>query len=347
MTICKNILFVFIINIFILTKSLNISYSEVGSSTFQTVDIENVIKIDSFILNPKTNTIKIQIYSNNDKQIKKVEDLPNLRTIFIEDVRQRAIPEFKFLPVLTDIYMQSNELVYVKKDNFGQTNAVYLFLRFNNIFYIEDGSFGPKTKHVYLQCNQLDQFNPNWFQNPAILNVLDLDQNNIQTIQNSAFRGFKKLEYIYLTGNGIKKIGDHPFPTSTFISELWLGSNELMSLPETLFDNPVLLERLDISYNKLNYLSSNFLDKVKIMESLSIDGNPWHCSCYYFHLIPWGGSKISFKESKKGEARCISEDGPLNKKCKPKAIDEHLVKIFMKEISLPRSKSYICDNKII
>lgn len=327
----------------------NVSISEFGKGTvYRTVNIGNIVNLNNNVLSPKTNSIKQVIYSSKNRQISVVENLPELRSIYIERVEQQIIPEFKNVPKLSDVYMQSNDFVFIKKENFGYTNAVYIFLRFNSVYQIEDGSFGPKVKHVYLQCNNIRHVSPEWFQNPAVVNVLDLDENDIEYLQEGTFKDFKKLEYLYLVANGLKRIGDNAFSGTNFISELWLGSNEITELPATIFGSEnVVMERLDISYNKLTFLTKDFLKQVNVTVSISLDDNPWQCSCYYYHILDWAGSRISSEKARSGEPRCVGEYGPISRKCKY-WVDKSIIDIYRKEVSPPLiNRDIICTRMIV
>lgn len=330
----------------VLSTCTRIEYSETGSRGFKSINITSTVLSDRTI-SVYTSAIRTVNYYDGDNELSVVTDLPQLRNIYIERVKQRFLPVFINVPNLDTISVERNELVLVTRDRFSALRIVYVFLRFNKLLQIEDGSFGTSVKHVYLACNFLTNIRKEWFQNPNIVNVIDLDDNNIQSIEEDTFKNFRKLEYFYILHNNLKTIGDGAFSGSGFISELSIGFNDLKELRPEIFNRNVTVERLDISYNKLTFLHKELMKKIRLVDSPTIDGNPWQCSCYYHHIRRWLPWKY-YEEHKDrpGEPRCVSVLGDFSRRCRT-YVSEELIATFLRESSPPpNKKGEFCVNKI-
>lgn len=308
-----------------------------GHSTSRVISTESII-LDNSVLPPSTLSLKKVRYLPHDEEISRIHNLQNLRFVKIEGVNQQFLPEFKQLPKLESIYFEHNDIIYVSRGHISTVPVVYVFLRFNNLLQIEDKSFGPNLKHVYLSCNQLTKFSPDWFQNPSRLEVLDLDANRIRAIGEFALKNFVKLDYLYLMHNGLYTIGDGAFPNRVSFSELWLAYNNLKTFSSDAFSpSNITIDHLDIAFNKLTYLSKKFMEKVHMKNTPHIDGNPWQCSCYYDQIIkwiPWDSYGELIDRDRPYEPRCVVNRGALANACVYKS-DDASIDFFLRSSSAP------------
>lgn len=296
-----------------ITSATIVQYTDKHGSTVQQKEIKTRV-LTGQILDPSTTIIKSVIYDKNSEELTEVANFPLLKNLILDNSKHRFVPELKNIPVLQNIFLEKNHIIYIPFGRLTFVPAVYVFLRFNNIQKIEHDSFGESVKHIYLSCNMLSYFEPEWFTNPSKLEVLDLDANKITNIQENAFIKFTKLQYVYLLHNGLVSIESGAFSARNFFSEMWLGYNNLEKISSDIFRNEIItIEILDISYNNLTYLEKDFMEKVTGLHSINIDQNPWQCICYDNIIRPWlnrvsnrvDNNKIKCVQNRL--ARCIEE----------------------------------------
>lgn len=332
----------------IFVSGIRIEYRDARSNGKKYLNITSKI-IDPQIIDPLTIGIYKVIYGENRDEIIQVSDLQLLQNFHLRNAKQQFIPQFKNLPKLNYLSLEHNEIIFVSKDRFSTMPLVYIDLKFNNILRIEDGSFGVNVKHVYLSCNMLNKIEPTWFLNPAKLEVLDLDANNIQYIENDTLKNFVKLDYIYLMHNGLHTIGDGAFAHKNFISEMWLAFNHLTRLPNTVFrPGQITMEILDLSYNKLSYLPFTLMQRLNVSKAPHIDGNPWKCPCYYDYIlkwINWDSYGVLTDPDRPNEPRCVVSKGFFKRHC-TSAVDHEAITYFLRNSSPPpEDRSKYCRSK--
>lgn len=334
---------------FLLCGCTKIEYHDASSSNNKYLDISSKVVSGQNV--PGTTVGISRVWYRDREEIRWVKDLPMLRYVKIESAGQEFVPKFRNVPKLESVFLEKNEITYVSDEHFGSTTLVYAFLRFNIIRAISEGTFGERVKHVYLSCNNLTRFDSEWFQNPARLEVLDLDANNIRHIEEGALEKFIKLDYIYLMHNGLLTIGDRAFSHRNFISEMWLAFNHLTAFPETIFkDTNVTIELLDISFNKLTYLPRKLMENLKVLSTPHIDGNPWQCPCYYPEIITWINWETYGKlidRDRPREPRCVVSKGRFRNTCVDQ-IDIEAIRFFLTNSSPPpEDRASYCHQKMV
>lgn len=337
-------LVIFLFINFFYVSATSIEFFILRTSSVNTINL-NGGEISDRYLSLFTNNINKITYSGTDEQINIVANLPELRVFNLEGQKQLFVPTFQNLPKIESLSLDRNELFSVQRDSFRTIPVVYLHLQKNSISQIQDGSFGTNLKHIYLACNMLQSIESVWFQNPAKIEVLDFDANNITFIRPYALQSFTALSYLYLLHNNLKTISIGVMPNRNFFSELWLGYNSLTELNPSIFaEGNITVEWLDISFNKLSFLTPEFMERIHPVDTPLIDGNPWQCPCYYYQIIrwmPWASYGIIPKD-RPGEPRCVADSGAFATTCVP-VVNLELIDYFMKHTTPgPENKEIYC-----
>ena len=85
--------------------------------------------------------------------------------------------------------------------------------------------------------------------------VIDLSENSIDTVDLNTFKGYIKLEKLYLEENKIKQLGygllNH---LGESLKEIWLQSNSIVSIDRNVFVGLKKLEKVCLSDNPISQL---------------------------------------------------------------------------------------------
>ena len=90
--------------------------------------------------------------------------------------------------------------------------------------------------------------------------LIDLSDENIDNIDIDTFKGYNKLEKLYLEGNKLKQINNGLFNNLTSLRELWLESNNIVAISKDIFVDLNNLEKVCFSNNPISIL---FPSKIK------------------------------------------------------------------------------------
>lgn len=102
---------------------------------------------------------------------------------------------------------------------------------------------------------------------------LNLDNNDIASLPNSAMRGFELITIISAKNNSIKSISVHNLPVK--LKELDLSGNQLESLT-----TPVIQQ----------------LSSMKMLKRLVLGGNSWTCDDQFFDFIRFNKEKVDYEQ---------------------------------------------------
>ncbi len=113
-----------------------------------------------------------------------------------------------------------------------------LNLRYNKIQTIEINALSglKNLTYLFLQYNQIERIHNGTFNNQGILSELVLSVNKLTSVTVGMIKGLKHLQILKIDNNAITMIETNCF-NGTNISVLWLQYNKLTALPWTLFGN--------------------------------------------------------------------------------------------------------------
>ncbi|KAM9312166.1 platelet glycoprotein Ib alpha chain [Gastrophryne carolinensis] len=119
------------------------------------------------------------------------------------------------------------------------------------------------------------------------LTNLDLSNNQIATIPDSAFKGLGNLKILNLKKNKINSLPEQVFDSLDNLNLLDLSYNQLQQLPEHLISNLGHLEKFYLNGNKLKHVPEGFFDNPKNLLYVYLDDNPWVCNCDLIYFKDW------------------------------------------------------------
>lgn len=121
----------------------------------------------------------------------------------------------------------------------------------------------------------LDQLNN--LKNFPKLSKLNLDSNEIDTLDQNSFKNLKFLKEIIIDNNNIEKINSEIFGANLInVKTLKLSQNKIDEIQNGAFKNLENLEFLDLSYNRLNSLKKDTFLGLKNLKELYLSYNPFN-----------------------------------------------------------------------
>ncbi|XP_055874290.1 slit homolog 2 protein-like isoform X2 [Biomphalaria glabrata] len=112
---------------------------------------------------------------------------------------------------------------------------------------------------------------------PKTVIRLDLQGNNLTVIRKTDLQGLANLRILQLLDNQIQTVEKGAFQDLTSVIRLRLDRNELRTLPDFLFASMTKLERLDLSYNNIQYIGKKTLKSSTLLKNLQLDHNQIVC----------------------------------------------------------------------
>ncbi|OQV13915.1 Protein slit [Hypsibius exemplaris] len=112
---------------------------------------------------------------------------------------------------------------------------------------------------------------------PAQVEKLDLQGNALTLVQTDAFRGLKNLKILQLQDNQIDTIERGSFQDLLLLERLRLNRNNLRSLPDLLLGSLGQLNRLDLSDNQLQFIGRKWFVGSLRLRNLQLDHNQIRC----------------------------------------------------------------------
>lgn len=128
-----------------------------------------------------------------------------------------------------------------------------------------------ELKRLYLSGTMITEFDANSFSFLKNLDVLDVSQNNLKTIQNIHL--FPKLKNLFAAGNGLENIREIIEKASKSLMFLDLSDGKMESLNETTFDHLTQLQTLILKNTSLTLTDFDPFDPLFRLLSLDISQN--------------------------------------------------------------------------
>ncbi|XP_072301971.1 relaxin receptor 2a [Eucyclogobius newberryi] len=236
-----------------------------------------------------------------------LQDVPGLSTnvtwLSLRSNRLRRLSDYVFseYAALERLFLQNNSLQVISKNAFsGLYSLKRLFLSENLISLLSPGVFkdlhqlewlmldhNPLTSLsqdtflglqslVYLSMvhTSLKQLpHPSLCQHLPSLYWLDLEGNQIKTLNYSILKTCSKLEVLLLMDNKINSVPENTFQSLWKLAELNLSSNRIRELPKNTFKSlSKSLLKLNISHNPLLRIHSGHFNHLIHLQSLDLEG---------------------------------------------------------------------------
>ena len=229
---------------------------------------------------------------NNLTKLKKI-DLQNNKLTEISN------NSFSGCQNLSTILLQYNQISVIPVNLFTDTNIEVLNLGSNNISEV-DGLFHHiptlqnLTLHVNkirmipstmfrgthnlikldLQANQIETIETETFENLSNLKILILNRNLLNSLPSGLFRGCVSLQRLFLQNNNISDISKDCFPKYSDLRKIILSHNQLVFHQfQNPLNNLVSIEEIDLSYNKIDMIFSDALQVFTKLKLLNLEHN--------------------------------------------------------------------------
>jgi len=102
---------------------------------------------------------------------------------------------------------------------------------------------------------------------------INLEKNNLETIEENAFDDLVNLRYLYLDENKITQLPSNIFDNNQQLDFLYLKQNQLTNLNVDIFKNNKKIALLHLSDNKLQTLPSEILEGFTLLRQLWLKSN--------------------------------------------------------------------------
>nr|AGJ51085.1 variable lymphocyte receptor C [Petromyzon marinus] len=145
------------------------------------------------------------------------------------------------------------------------------------------------TEKLQLDYNQLASIDEKAFRGLSNLTYLSITSNpQLQSLPVGVFDQLKDLNELHLNYNQLKSLPPAVFDRLTKLKELWLNTNQLQSIPKGAFDKLTKLETLQLHTNKLQSVPDGAFDSLAQLSDLQLHNNPWDCECAsIIYFVNW------------------------------------------------------------
>lgn len=267
-------------------KQTDINLSEVtldhATVSFNNVDVPILCKM---LLKKLSHVENLSFENVGLEQIQggALDALYNLKYFYatsnkIHVIRKGVFDELKELEEITIKKCQVNSIEPKAFDDIS--NLRVLDLSYNNITKIPFWfTNSPNVQHIFLQHNSIEEI-PEWtltHLKKTLLFKINLQNNQIKTIQPGAFGNIRNASEILLDHNNIKEIPRdflHNLEEANFID---LKFNEIEILHAEAFQNLYNIQKLQLNDNKIKKIPWHFLEKLNRGASLDVRNNVLFC----------------------------------------------------------------------
>ncbi|XP_019875931.2 chaoptin isoform X2 [Aethina tumida] len=247
--------------------------------------------------------------SNTQIKIQDLRRLRSLRQLYLSKLSETSLTPENFVEFgmdLEELHINSGNLQTIKNNAFKHVHGLKLLdFSENSISTIEVQAFaeiGHSLQTLILSrglSSSHTSFPLDAIKVLVNLEVLDLSNNRIRTLQDTAFHFLKKLrelklqdnviesvnkgtfqgdihqnlEDIYLSFNNIKSIQQHSFVDLAHLEQLHLDDNKIESLERRSFMNLERLKRLNLKGNKISTITYEAFQNLPELEDLDISYN--------------------------------------------------------------------------
>lgn len=202
------------------------------------------------------------------------------------DLREIEGGHYEFCGTLHYLEIAFNTIRTLRNYTFSDMKVRNLNLSYNGIEWIEPSTFDDNQflETITLRGNKLKIIHSGWFRNATMLYKIDLGENSLWTLQNTAFKYLINNTFMcfVLDHNKISRLHDHFLKGFRFVSVLNLNGNKITSLPSAFLKN-LLAYEVQLKDNRLKTLPLIFFQKYPNIFYLDLRKNKF--SCKYMSAI--------------------------------------------------------------
>ncbi|KAM3869252.1 relaxin receptor 2a [Diretmus argenteus] len=203
----------------------------------------------------------------------------SLERLFLQNNSLQTISRHAFsgLYKLKRLFLSQNLITSLSPGVFRDLHQLqWLVLDHNPLRSLSHDAFVGLQSLMYLSLvdTSLQQLShPSFCQHMPALDWLDLEGNQIQTINYSILKTCSKLEVLLLMDNRIRTVPENTFQSLWKLAELDLSSNRIQELPKNTFKSlSKCLLKLNISHNPLLHIHPGHFSHLTHLQSLALEG---------------------------------------------------------------------------
>ncbi|XP_076760869.1 leucine-rich repeats and immunoglobulin-like domains protein 3 isoform X2 [Xylocopa sonorina] len=231
----------------------------------------------TIVLSRATN---LQALKVNKNQLTKVPDMYFVENVTHLALAHNTISEINGSALLTlgrleNLDLGGNKITVIRNGSFLAPNCLtHLNLNANQIRIIENGSLDNLTllEELRLNKNHLTQLK-DLFTNLKKLRILEINRNELQTIQGLSLRGLKNLKELRLKRNKIETLDDGAFWPLENLTILQLDFNLLTVVRKGGLFGLEHLQKLTLSHNRISTIEIQAWDRCKEIVELDLSHN--------------------------------------------------------------------------
>ncbi|XP_070504913.1 chaoptin-like [Chironomus tepperi] len=188
------------------------------------------------------------------------ESCTNLDVLFLDQNEIRVIPDNVLppSPTLAWVSFFSNEVNQIHPNAFAGTALSYINLDGNRLTIINpdwfEGTIGRNLMYFMISSNNISTLHSNSFPNLPKIFEISLSSNPLTDIASDAFAGLSALEILELENCGIRTLDPQWFSDLSSLVAVFLNENQLTELPENVFGN---VRQIHVANNQLQRIDAN------------------------------------------------------------------------------------------
>ncbi len=207
----------------------------------------------------------------------KLKDIWSLLILGDDQLTHLPRGAFKDLPSLKSVEMWNSRIERLEPDTFEGTSGFLRFtLKGSALTEIMPGAFRglPDAWSINITGTKLKKIDAGTFEglSPDPL-AIDLQDNEIETIDPQAFRDVYLIHRINLSGNQIRKISSKTFFNLPNLMTLQISGNGISEIEDEAFSDLPKLLQLNLDDNKISRLSKDMFRGLTTLDTLKLSRN--------------------------------------------------------------------------
>lgn len=204
------------------------------------------------------------------------ENLPNLKLLYVGDVRLLAEDAFDDLLILDNLEIGWNDDLVLERLLQNIKNLKKIILRGFPVNFVPGEVFrnfkGLET--LALQESNMLKLEKSFLIYFTKIKEIRLDYSNINYVAEDTFQDCTSLEILSFNGCKIEKLSEKTFWNLKKLKTLSVGKTNLKSIPLLAFRDLTNLEELELSYAKIESLDENLFKNLENLKILKCSKNP-------------------------------------------------------------------------